>query len=303
MNTKLPYSITHPSETHLGGLQELWTEAFGDTIHLIKSFFDTAYSPKRCLAAILGTEVIGALYWFDCEYQGTKLAYLYAVATAKKYRGMGICRKLIDECHCQLSAHGYTGVLLVPGNEDLYSFYQRMGYEVCSYVREFSCTAENGEIRLHTITVGEYTRLRRQFLPENAVIQEGEKLNFLQTFAQFYVGCDCPDTSLQILLAVNPLIDSTLGKNNDFFLLASYQEKNILHGIELLGNPTHASRIVHELGCSNGIFCTPIVSRTQENHPTSYAPSTLETESPFAMYHSLNNESIEFPIYFGIAFD
>jgi len=243
MNTKVPYSIGHPSETHLEGLQALWIEAFGDTKHFIRLFFDSAYSPKRCLAAFLGGKVVGTLYWFDCEYQGKKLAYLYAVATAKEYRGMGICHSLMTTCHCQLSSFGYTGVLLVPGNGDLSSFYQGLGYEMCSYVREFSCTAEDGEICLRPITREQYAGLRRKFLPDNSVIQEGENLDFLQTYAQFYVGSNCRDGSVP-----------TGNMLPEIFLLAAYREENTLHGIELLGNPTPASHIVSELGCSKGIF-------------------------------------------------
>jgi len=266
MNTKPSYSITKPSEKHLDGLQTLWAEAFGDTKHFIQLFFDIAYSPNRCLVALVGDDVGGALYWFDCEYQGKKLAYLYAVATAKQYRGMGICHSLMTACHNHLSDCGYAGVLLVPGNEDLYSFYRGLGYEVCSYVREFDCVAKKGTLSLQSLTKEQYAKLRRKFLPENGVIQEGENLDFLQTYARFYVG-------------------SNYEGEDASFLLAAYQEGNTLHGVELLGHPTEASHIVHALGYSKGIFRTP------------------GDDLPFAMYHSLDDVPVDLPIYFGFSFD
>lgn len=269
MNTKLTYCITSPADHHLKGLQQLWAEAFEDTPYFIQLFFDTAFSPNRCLITLLEDEVVGTLYWFDCEYQGLKLAYLYGVSTAKKHRGMGICHKLIDHCHQQLSASGYTGVLLVPGSTDLYSFYGRLGYETCSYIREFDCMAEKGDAYLHLITKEEYAILRRKFLPEHAVIQEGENLNFLETYVQFYVGCNVSNLSQQI----------------PDFILAAYREDTTLHGVELLGNSAVTPHIVHELGCGKGIFRTP------------------GNDFPFAMYHSLGNEPIDFPVYFGLAFD
>lgn len=266
MNTKLPYSINAPEENHLEELQKLWAEAFDDTANFIQLFFDTAYSSNRCLIAVLGDSVIGALYWFDCQYQGKKLAYLYAVSTAKKYRGMGICHSLMTACHSHLSTLGYAGVLLVPGNEDLYSFYRSLGYEVCSYVREIHCAAKNGKLHLRSITKELYTELRPKFLPDNGVIQAGENLDFLQTYAQFYMGSNYEDEDAS-------------------FLLAAYQEGNNLHGIELLGNPSDARYIIHALDCTAGTFRTP------------------GDNLPFAMYHSLGNNPIDSPIYFGIAFD
>lgn len=278
MITKPTYSISTPLENHLNRLQKLWTEAFRDTPDLIQMFFDTAYSSARCLIASSKDEVLAALYWFDCEYQGQKLAYLYAVATAKKYRGMGICHKLMEQCHIHLSASDYAGVLLVPRTKALYSFYASLGYKICSHIKEFHCTAEEGNITLLPINRQQYASLRRSFLPKNAVIQEGENLAFLQTYAQFYVGC-----------------------NN--FLLAAYQEKSILHGIELLGNSDAASTIVSSLGCNKGIFRIPVTSCIPNHYGTTITSHNSNDNIPFAMYHPLNNTCIYSPLYFGLAFD
>lgn len=327
MNTKPPYSITSPSENHIEGLQKLWAEAFGDADDFIRLFFDTTHSPDRCLVAFLGDEVLGALYWFDCEYQGQKLAYLYGVATVKKYRGMGVCHSLMAEYHSHLSALGYAGGILVPENRILFSFYRKLGYEVCSYVREFTCVAEKGDIRLHPLTKEQYATLRRKLLPENGVIQEGENLAFLQTYAQFYVGFNCRDASQQAHfldelmencvtagnMCPKSFFENPLSTANDdydaVFLLATYREENTLHGIELLGNPAGAAYIVHELCCSKGIFRTPVTSRPTGNFHTQETFCSASTfhisgdNLPFAMYHPLGNDHIAPPLYFGIAFD
>jgi len=287
-------------------MKNLWAEAFGDTVDFIQLFFDTGYSPDRCLVALFEGKVVGALYWFDCEYQEKKLAYLYAVATAKTCRGMGICHNLIAACHSHLAASGYAGVLLVPGNEDLFSFYRNLGYEICSYVREFECIAEKGELFLHSITKEQYAKLRRKFLPANGVIQEEENLAFLQTYAQFFVGCNCEDVSPQSFLLEEPIENFVPDRNNDycdFFLLAAYREGTTLHGIELLGNPSDASHIVHELGCIKGNFRTPRTSHTSGISSISESLPTQESKFPFAMYHPLDDVPVDLPVHFGFAFD
>ena len=49
--------------------------------------------------------------------------------------------------------------------------------------------SEDG-ITLERITKEEFALLRRQYLPQNAVIQEGESLALLDALAEFYRGSD-----------------------------------------------------------------------------------------------------------------
>ena len=84
---------------------------------------------------------------------------------------------------------------------------------------------------LRRIDAEEYARLRRAFLPQGGVIQEGENLTFLETHAEFYAGLD--------------------------FLLSAIREGDELLGLELLGNLDAAPGILSALGISQGEFRTP----------------------------------------------
>ena len=90
------------------------------------------------------------------------------------------------------------------------------------------------------------------------VLQEGIQLSFLAAQAQLFAG--------------------------DGFLLAAYREGEILHGMELLGNPEAAPGIVRALGCSQGVFQIP------------------GEEKAFAMIHKLTDTAVN-PAYFGFSFD
>jgi predicted acetyltransferase len=128
----------HPKPSRIPQLRQLWQEAFGDDDAFLDKFFTTAYSPNRCRVVTLEGQAAAALYWLDCQWEGKKLAYLYAVATAKAFQGRGLCRFLLEDTHRVLTQSGYAGAVLCPGNEGLFTMYAKLGYENMSAIREFS---------------------------------------------------------------------------------------------------------------------------------------------------------------------
>ena len=224
-------NIKHPAAGDYSGLLSLWKEAFGDTDEYIKIFFETAFSKNRCRCVTDNGRVVAALYWFDCSHLGKKTAYIYAVATASSHRGKGICNTLMKDTHTLLEGLGYTGAILVPGSKSLFDFYEKMGYKICSYIKEFDCESAKTGTLLSQLSKEEYAIKRREFLPENSVIQENENLEFLSAQALFYKGED--------------------------FILAMRHEKDKLFGIELLGNINAAPGILNSLAVSKGTFRTP----------------------------------------------
>lgn len=227
--------IDAPTPDQQPQLRGLWKEAFGDTDAFLDAFFSTAFSEDRCLCITCQGDVAAALYWFDCVLNGKKIAYLYAVATAKAFRGQGLCKKLMGKTHDLLQSRGYAATVLVPGQESLFRFYGAMGYRSCSPVDRLSCGSVEMGLTLQPIDGAEYARLRSGLLPQGGVVQEGENIAFLQTQAALYAGPG--------------------------FLLAARQDEEdghrSLQGMELLGDASAASGIVAALGCETGFFRTP----------------------------------------------
>ena len=219
-------NIDYPTPEHIPQLRQLWQEAFGDTDSFLDNFFSTAFAPERCLCATAGCEITAMAYWFDCgEY-----AYIYAVATAKAFRGRGICHALMEKIHEILTQRGYAGCILVPGEENLRWFYRGMGYENFGGVNEFDCKAGT-PLPLRKLEVDGYAALRRKYLPEGGVIQEEGNLAFINCWASFYAG--------------------------DNALAAVVWEDGKLLVLELLGDTRQASGIVAALGAETGWFRTP----------------------------------------------
>lgn len=224
-------TIDYPAEGSTHQLRGLWKEAFGDEDAFLDAFFDTGFSPDRCRCVTLDGQIAAALYWFDCSWEGRPLAYLYAVATGKPYRGQGLCRRLMANTHEHLKYLGYTGAVLVPGEPSLFDFYGKMDYKAFGPVEDFSCHAEEPPVPLRKIEAGEYARLRRLRLPPGSILQEGELLTFLDALGEFYAG--------------------------EEFLMAGSRDGSHWQAQEFLGNIRRAPGILCALGLQSGHFRTP----------------------------------------------
>ena len=226
-------TIEKPTAAQQRQLRALWQEAFGDTEEYLDLFFSAAFSPSRCRCAVEEGKVEAALYWLDCSCRGRKIAYIYAVATGKAFRGRGIASKLMADTHSHLARLGYSGAILVPGDGPLFDFYEKLGYQTCSRITEFVCTGSAEEVQLRRIDAGDFAKQRREILSllePGGVIQEGESMTLLEAQCRFYAGQN--------------------------FLLAARADGDVLQGVELLGDPRNAPGIVATLGYREGRFRT-----------------------------------------------
>ena len=186
--------IDAPRKEAIPRLRELWQQAFGDTDAFLDGFFNTGFSPDRCRCLQADGVLAAALYWFDCDFRGKKLAYIYAVATDAAFRGRGLCRALMEDTHEHLRRLGYRGAVLVPGDRELFSLYGKLGYRSFCPMTQLRVLGEQGNMPLETLTPEAYETLRRQRLPAGGILQEGATLAFLETFTGFYAwgdGCFC----------------------------------------------------------------------------------------------------------------
>lgn len=221
----------HPDDRDVPALRQLWQEAFRDDDAFLDKFFSTGFHPNRCRVVMQNGRAAAALYWFDCQWEGKKLAYLYAVATALAFQGQGLCRFLMDDTHRLLREQGYAGGILVPGSDTLFAMYEKMGYRTATTIREIFGTAGKNPNPLEEISVAEYAKLRKALLPAGGVAQEGASLDFLATYSAFYKSADC--------------------------LLCARKEGEQLLGLELLGDESHISGILRFFNCKTGTFRTP----------------------------------------------
>jgi len=213
-------NIDYPTQEQIKELKKLWQEAFGDTDAFWEQFYTHGFAPDRCRCMSLDGKPVAALYWFDCLLEGRPVAYLYGIATAKRHRGKGLCRALLENTHTHLKYLGYAGEILVPAQEELFPMYEKMGYTHTVSIQEYSVAAGQEKAELRPIGPEEFCRLRQTFLPDGGVVQDGDGIAFLETQAEFYAGED--------------------------FLVTASREENFLP--ELLGNAEKAPQILAALG-------------------------------------------------------
>ena len=224
-------TFEHPGNMHIPRLVQLLKEAFGEYDGFWELFLDTAFLPDHCRCIIENHQVIAGLYWFDCSCGQDKIAYIYAVVTDPRHRGRGLCRKLMALTHKDLEAEGYAGSLLMPAGGSLRNMYAKMGYRDCTRLTEFTCEAGASHVTVHTVSEAEYAALRRRFLPEGGVLQEGDNITYLATYAGLYAG--------------------------EGFVLAAVHEKEKLFALELLGDREKAPGILKAMGYAEGTFRVP----------------------------------------------
>ena len=182
--------IDRPRQQDLPGLRRIWQEAFGDSDLFLDGFFQTGFAPDQCMCLRIGERPVAALYWFDCHWKDKKIAYLYAIATEKAYRGQGLCRKLMEKTHLQLRSAGYYAATLVPAGEKLFSMYAQMGYRGFCPMTQVEISAGCQPIDLETLTAASYFSHREAYLPTNGICQK-EAADYLDRFTQCYRAEDC----------------------------------------------------------------------------------------------------------------
>ena len=222
--------IDHPTTEQIGALRALWQEAFGDDDRFLDAFFDNAFSPLRCRCMTENGRLAAALYWFDCTWQGQKVAYLYAVATAKAFQNRGLCRNLMDDTHALLAAQGYAGAVLVPGTQALFSLYTKLGYTTLSCADTVSSNPGK-PVSVRKIDTTEFFALREGFLGQNDIKMGAESCRFLSSVWQLYAG--------------------------NRWVLAAFDNGEALIGMEFLGDSSAIPGILAALGKKSGTFRIP----------------------------------------------
>lgn len=128
------------------GLFNLWKNVFKDEDEYICLLFSTLYDidKLKVFAFIEEKKIVSALYLLDINlkyhnqiYHGF---YLYAAATDSEQRQKGLMSKLIEEAKEYSVQNDRSFISLVPANEQLYSFYYKLGFKTAMHKKEFDKT-------------------------------------------------------------------------------------------------------------------------------------------------------------------
>lgn len=184
MNIDAPNTAQYPQ------LRSLWQEAFGDEDTFLDAFFAKGFSRERCRCVTWNDRCVAALYWFDCLWDGKKVAYLYAIATDKLFRDKGFCRALMENTHQHLQSLGYAGAVLVPAQQELFALYEKLGYRTFCGKELWQPVASQAGVALTQIGPAAYRAYRDALLPAGSIVHTDAALAFAESYARFYRGAD-----------------------------------------------------------------------------------------------------------------
>ncbi|MCM1364036.1 MAG: GNAT family N-acetyltransferase [Faecalibacterium sp.] len=155
-------------EKYIEQLTKLWHDVFDDDEEYIKLFFDTVYKNSKTFAHFDGEKIVSVFYLLDCkiryescEYKGF---YLYAAATDPDYRKRGLMSDLIEQAKQYCRDSNVSFISLVPGNEPLYAYYSKLGFQTAMY-KNIVCINEksNKQNIFVEADVDDYLKIRNTY--------------------------------------------------------------------------------------------------------------------------------------------
>lgn len=119
-------------EADIPALSRLWAQAFGDSEAEIARFFQTLFPHASGFAAKDGETLCAMCFALPqqlvCGERAFPAAYLYAVAVEARYRGQGLCRRLLAFAEKELKKRNVACLLLVPADGELAKMYEKLGF-------------------------------------------------------------------------------------------------------------------------------------------------------------------------------
>lgn len=151
-------------------LTELWHNVFGDEKNDIARFFDYGFCPEKSAKTTAEVEIASMFFGLDFSVEKNgetyRCRYLYALATAEKYRNRGFASEIIRFMLDKAKADDLDFAVLVPESESLYPFYEKFGFT--RFQRGFSGEAQENllplEMRSHYEKYASYQK-EKDFSP------------------------------------------------------------------------------------------------------------------------------------------
>ncbi|MFL1683273.1 MULTISPECIES: enhanced intracellular survival protein Eis [Bacteroidales] len=113
-------------------VRDLWQNCFDDSEDFMNLYFSTKYSDENTLVKVEGGLVLSALqmlpYTMTCWGKEVRTSYISGASTRLEYRGRGLMKTLLSESFQVMRNRKIPLSILIPAEDWLYEYYQRMGY-------------------------------------------------------------------------------------------------------------------------------------------------------------------------------
>ncbi len=120
---------------------------------------------NNTLLKMVDRRIVSLLFLIDASIDLTESAYIYGAATDENYRNRGLMRQLID-----FAALRFDALYLKPANDDLFEFYQNLGFKTAFYKNKIVGLANQNSLPIYEIkNTQELYKIRDILSPEISV--------------------------------------------------------------------------------------------------------------------------------------
>ena len=173
------------SENDIVALRNIWQVCFGDTDDYLDLYFNNCFNIGHTYVYLDGNKPISMLTILPVDYhingRNEKLGYIYAAATLPQFQGSGIMAKMLEFAKMLAKKQGLYGLCLVPGGEELFSYYKKHGFNTTFYHRvgEYAYNVVKvADTSINKLSASEYIEKRDSF---------SRKYNFLHFSSEMNV--------------------------------------------------------------------------------------------------------------------
>ncbi|MDR0365039.1 MAG: GNAT family N-acetyltransferase [Bacteroidales bacterium] len=107
---------------------QIWEDAFHDEKEYI-SFFLSQHPCYTCLVYETKQRIAAMLFLIPCSLARQSGYYVYACATSPEYQRKGYMRQLLEFSFRKAQQEKAFGLILVPGSNSLFKYYEKIGYQ------------------------------------------------------------------------------------------------------------------------------------------------------------------------------
>ena len=180
-------NMRYSAEDDVNSLKELYLESFDEKPEAVELYFNKIFKPENCYTAFDGGELIAMVHMLPTMINGRQARYLYAAATKREFRGLGIMDGLIKAA---LSVYSPEVCVTLPASKSLYDYYKRFDFKplevnIAEFSRqELEAMAESFEEQ--ELAVENYCGIRSRVLKDNFLFWNNNHINFAFDYNALY---------------------------------------------------------------------------------------------------------------------
>ncbi len=191
--------IRQATEQDIHDLKALWELCFHDPLNYVDFIYNKVANPMDTMVFDTGSKIVSMLTGIPVRFvfddQALPAVYIYGVATHPKFRNRGLASQMMSVIEEDARNRDCALALLVPGEEHLFRYYHKLGYNADFNLRAIPIRAGmigpqvvcDTDLKIDTISCAQLYALRESCLAVRPHIEwSAQQLEFVIEDARLY---------------------------------------------------------------------------------------------------------------------